>query len=44
MLQVVNDTPVQVGGSDGLESVRLGLAAMKSFKENRVVPMSEIDA
>ena len=35
-----NATPVD--GNDGLQSLRIGLAAMKSLKENRPVKISEI--
>lgn len=43
VVQVVEGIPVPVGGEDGLESVRLGLAAMKSMAENRPVNISEIE-
>jgi myo-inositol 2-dehydrogenase/D-chiro-inositol 1-dehydrogenase len=39
---VINDTPVPVGGQDGLMSVAIGLAAKKSVKEGRPVKLSEI--
>ena len=39
---VENDTEVPVNVVDGLEAVRMGLAATKSLKEHRPVKMSEI--
>lgn len=39
---VENDTDTPVDVYDGLEAVRLGIAATKSVKENRPVKMSEI--
>jgi len=39
---VSNDTPVPVGGIDGLNSVVIGLAAKKSVAEGRPVKISEI--
>lgn len=39
---VVNDTDTKVNVMDGLEPVRMGLAATKSLKEGRPVKMSEI--
>lgn len=40
---VVNDKPVQTTVYDGLEALRLGLAAKKSVAENRPVKLSEIE-
>ncbi|MBN2093169.1 inositol 2-dehydrogenase [candidate division KSB1 bacterium] len=37
-----NNTPMPVDGNDGLQAVVIGLAAMKSAKENRPVKLSEI--
>ena len=37
-----NNTPLPVDGKDGLQAVVIGLAAMKSVKENRPVELSEI--
>ncbi|MCZ7542268.1 MAG: inositol 2-dehydrogenase [Anaerolineae bacterium] len=39
---IVNDTPTPVTGQDGRVPVVMGLAAWKSYKENRPVPLSEI--
>ncbi len=41
---VLNDTDVPVGGKDGLEPVRIAIAAKKSLKEGRPVKLSEIEA
>ena len=38
-----NDTEVPVTGRDGLEPVRIAIAAGKSLKEGRPVKLSEID-
>ena len=40
---VINDKPVPVDGNDGLQPVRIALAAKKSLKEGRAVSMSEIE-
>ena len=40
---VINDKPVPVDGNDGLQPVRIALAAKKSLKEGRAVSMNEID-
>ena len=37
-----NDKPLPVTGQDGLMSVAMGLAAKKSAKENRPVPVAEV--
>ncbi len=39
---VVNQTPVPVGGEDGLKAMVIALAAAKSARENRPVKLSEI--
>lgn len=39
---IINDTSPIASGNDGMVAVAIGLAAMKSFKENRPVKMSEI--
>ncbi len=39
---VINNTPISVGGKDGLLSVAIGLAAKKSFVEKRPVKVSEV--
>lgn len=39
---VLNDTPSPVNGHDGLMATAIGIAAMKSLTEGRVVQMSEI--
>jgi myo-inositol 2-dehydrogenase/D-chiro-inositol 1-dehydrogenase len=39
---VRNEKPVPVTGQDGLMSVAMGLAATKSAKENRPVPIAEV--
>lgn len=41
---VENDTDVEVGVDDGLQSVLIGLAATRSVKENRPVKIAEIKA
>lgn len=41
---VVNDKPTKTTVYDGLEALRLGLAAKLSVKENRPVKLSEIEA
>ncbi len=41
---VRDDKPTLVGGADGRASVVIGLAAIKSYKENRPVKLSEITA
>ncbi|MDO5132641.1 MAG: inositol 2-dehydrogenase [Eubacteriales bacterium] len=41
---VVNGAPVPVGGKDGLEPVRIAIAAKKSLQEGRPVKLSEIEA
>ena len=40
---VINDKAVPVDGNDGLQPVRIALAAKKSLKEGRTVRMDEID-
>lgn len=40
---ILNDTPVPVGGNDGLQSLIIGIAAIKSLQENRPVKLSEIN-
>jgi myo-inositol 2-dehydrogenase/D-chiro-inositol 1-dehydrogenase len=37
-----NGTKVLVGGEDGMSSLKIGLAAIKSLQENRPVKISEI--
>jgi myo-inositol 2-dehydrogenase/D-chiro-inositol 1-dehydrogenase len=39
---VVNDKPVPVTGRDGRAPVVMGLAAGRSYRENRPVKLSEI--
>ena len=39
---VQNDKPVPVGIEDGLQAVRIGVAAKKSLLEKREVKLSEI--
>lgn len=39
---IENDTPTPVTGEDGLAPVVIGLAALKSLRENRPVKLSEI--
>ncbi len=39
---VINNTPISVGGKDGLLSVAIGLAAKKSLAEKRPVKVSEV--
>ena len=41
---VVNGAAVPVGGKDGLEPVRIAIAAKKSLQEGRPVKLSEIEA
>ncbi len=41
---VINDKPTQTTVYDGLEALRMGLAAKKSLAEGRPVKLSEIDA
>ena len=41
---VLNDKEVPVGGKDGLEPVRIAIAAKKSLKEGRPVKLDEIEA
>jgi myo-inositol 2-dehydrogenase/D-chiro-inositol 1-dehydrogenase len=38
-----NGAPVPVGGNDGMLSLKIGLAAIKSFQENRPVRLEEIN-
>ncbi|WP_242093113.1 inositol 2-dehydrogenase [Aestuariivivens sediminicola] len=37
-----NNTPIPVDGNDGLQSLKIGLAAIKSLKEKRPVKVNEI--
>ena len=37
-----DNTPISVSGVDGLQSLRIGLAAIKSLQENRPVNLNEI--
>ncbi len=39
----INNISISVSGKDGLESLRIGLAAKKSFQENRPVKLNEIE-
>jgi myo-inositol 2-dehydrogenase/D-chiro-inositol 1-dehydrogenase len=39
---IVNDKPTEVNVNDGLQPILIGLAALKSLKENRPVKISEI--
>ena len=39
---LINGTKMPVDGNDGLQSLKIGLAAIKSLKENRPVKISEI--
>ena len=39
---LINNTIISVTGNDGLESLRIGLAAKMSFQENRPVKLNEI--
>ena len=39
---VIHNTPIPVGGRDGLLSVAIGLAAKKSLAEKRPVKVAEI--
>jgi myo-inositol 2-dehydrogenase/D-chiro-inositol 1-dehydrogenase len=41
---LINDTETPVTGIDGLQPIKLGLAAKKSVAEGRPVKLSEIDA
>ena len=41
---VLNDKPSPVGGNDGRAPVMVGLAAWKSYRENRPVKVSELDS
>ena len=41
---VLNDAEIPVGGKDGLEPVRIAIAAKKSLMEGRPVKLSEIEA
>ena len=41
---VINDKPTKTTVYDGLEALRLGLAAKKSVAEHRPVKLSEIEA
>ena len=40
---IVNNMPVPVDGNDGLQPVRIALAAKKSLDEGRTVRMDEIE-
>ena len=40
---LINNSSVSVNGKDGLESLRIGLAAKKSLLENRPVKLNEIE-
>ena len=40
---IINDKPVPVDGNDGLQPVRIALAAKKSLKEGRAVKLDEIE-
>ena len=40
---LINNSSVSVNGKDGLESLRIGLAAKKSLQENRPVKLNEIE-
>ena len=40
---VLNDKPVPVGGNDGLQPVRIAMAAKKSLDEGRPVKLDEIE-
>jgi myo-inositol 2-dehydrogenase/D-chiro-inositol 1-dehydrogenase len=39
---IVNDKPTEVNVNDGLQPILIGLAALKSLKENRPVKVSEV--
>lgn len=39
---IINDKPTEVNVNDGLQPILIGLAALKSLKENRPVKISEI--
>ena len=43
VLALINKTDLAVDGNDGLQSLMIGLAAIKSIKENRPVKISEIN-
>ena len=36
-----NDTPVPANGNDGLQSLKIGLAAIKSLQENRPIKLEK---
>ena len=38
-----NGTPVPANGNDGLQSLKIGLAAIMSLQENRPVKLEEIN-
>ena len=38
-----NGSAIPAGGNDGLQSLKIGLAAIKSFQENRPIKLSEIN-
>ena len=38
-----NGTPVTANGNDGLQSLKIGLAAIMSLQENRPVKLEEIN-
>ena len=40
---IENDTPTPLGVEDGLKPVLIGIAALKSYQERRVVKISEIE-
>ena len=40
---LINNTDLPVNGNDGLQSLMIGLAAIKSIKENKPVKISEIN-
>jgi myo-inositol 2-dehydrogenase/D-chiro-inositol 1-dehydrogenase len=40
---VLHDEPVPVGGYDGRVAVAMGIAAQKSYKENRPVKLEEVE-
>ncbi len=42
MSEVRNDEPPSVTGNDGLQPVLIGLAALKSYRENKPVKIEEI--
>ncbi len=41
---IINDKPTEVNVNDGLQPILIGLAALKSLKENRPVKISEVTA